>query len=343
VFEFAWPWIFLLAPLPWFILRFAPAQEHQEAALRVPFFSHLATINDRPQQLQSPIWFNKTLLMLIWLCCVAAAARPQWLGEPLPLEASGRDLLLAVDISESMNVPDMQLGGETVTRWDAVKLVVGDFVKRREQDRLGLVLFGGNAYLQAPLTFDRQAVKTFLLEAQLGFAGRGTAIGDAIGLAVKRLRERPSASRVMVLLTDGANNAGEIDPRQAANLAKIAGVKIYTVGVGADEMIQETFFGRQKVNPSADLDAELLGHIAAETGGLYFRARNPEELAKIYAELDKLEPIDQEEETYRPIKALYFWFLSVALITSFILAIATSGLFSRLISVKPVAGKKQSL
>jgi Ca-activated chloride channel homolog len=336
MFEFAWPWIFLLVPIPWLVTRFASVQEHQEAALRIPFFQHLATISDQPRLLRSPVWFNKALLVFIWFSCVTAAARPQWVGDPVPLEASGRDLLIAVDISGSMGTPDMQVGNRMFTRVEAVKFVVGDFVKRREQDRLGLVLFGSNAYLQAPLTFDRKAVKTFLEEAQLGFAGQGTAIGDAIGLAVKRLRERPADSRVIVLLTDGANTAGEVEPRKAAEMAKLAGVKIYTVGVGADEMIQETFFGARKVNPSADLDEGVLQHIATTTGGQYFRARNPEELAKIYAELDKLEPIEQDKENYRPIKSLFFWFLGLALTASFVLALASTGVITRWI---PLAAK----
>jgi Ca-activated chloride channel family protein len=280
----------------------------------------LAGLEPGGRQVGGGHWLQRLLLTLVWLICVAAAARPQWVGEPVQLPAAGRDLLLAVDISGSMEIADMVLQNRNLQRIDVVKLVVGDFVQRRQNDRLGLILFGSNAYLQAPLTFDRTTVNTLLQEAQLGFAGQQTAIGDAIGLAIKRLRERPEASRVLILLTDGANTAGEVEPRHAADLAKLAGVKIYTIGVGAEEMIQQTLFGRRRVNPSADLDEGTLQYIADHTGGTYFRARNPEELVQIYAELDKLEPIELDEEVFRPVAALFHWFLGAALLLSFLLA-----------------------
>jgi len=322
MFEFTWPWIFALLPLPLLVFWWITPVVQQEAALRVPFYRLLAGMEVGGRRRDGKQWLQRLLLILVWLCCVAAAARPQWVGEPVQLPATGRDLLLAVDISGSMETPDMVLQNRNLQRVDVVKYVVGDFVSRRQNDRLGLILFGSNAYLQAPLTFDRNTVQTLLQEAQLGFAGQQTAIGDAIGLAIKRLRDRPESSRVLILLTDGANTAGEVEPRQAADLAKLAGVKIYTVGVGADEMIQQTIFGRRRVNPSADLDEATLQYIAQQTGGTYFRARNPEELVRIYAELDRLEPIEQDDEVFRPVNALYHWFLAVALLASFILALA---------------------
>lgn len=321
MFEFAWPWMFALLPLPLLVLRWVAPMAQQQAALRVPFYALLAGMEVGGRRRSAGPWLQRALLTLLWLSCLAAAARPQWLGDPVQLPATGRDLLLAVDISGSMETPDMVLDNRSLQRVDVVKFVVGDFVKRRQNDRLGLILFGSNAYLQAPLTFDRNTVNSLLQEAQLGFAGQQTAIGDAIGLAVKRLRERPESSRVLILLTDGANTAGEVEPRQAADLAKMAGVKIYTVGVGADEMIQQTIFGRRRVNPSADLDEATLQYIAEQTGGSYFRARNPEELVLIYAELDQLEPIKQDDEVFRPVRALYHWFLAAALAASFALAL----------------------
>jgi Ca-activated chloride channel family protein len=167
-----------------------------------------------------------------------------------------------------------------------------------------------------------------LQEAQLGFAGQQTAIGDAIGLAIKRLRDRPESSRVLILLSDGANTAGEVDPRQAADLAKLAGVKIYTIGLGADEMIQQTLFGRRRINPSADLDEDTMRYIAQHTGGQYFRARSPEELVQIYAELDELEPIEQDDEVFRPVSALFHWPLAAALLLSFLVALGRVGVAS---------------
>jgi Ca-activated chloride channel family protein len=188
---------------------------------------------------------------------------------------------------------------------------------------VGLILFGSNAYVQAPLTFDANTVKRFLREAQLGFAGRETAIGDAIGLAVKRLRERPADSRVLILLTDGANNAGEVQPLDAARLAADNGVKIHAVGIGSDKLVMPglfgSSFGSQVVNPSRDLDEDTLREIAALTGGNYFRARDPAELVNIYQLLDAMEPVEQEAQSYRPQKSLFHLPLALAFLSSLVL------------------------
>lgn len=328
--EFAWPWVFALAPLPLLVYFFAPKREQQQVAVQVPFFRVLAQSRASGGSGAASRWPHRILLLLIWLFCLASAARPQWVGEPVNMPATGRDLLLAVDISGSMETPDMTVQGRNLQRIDVIKYVVADFVERRERDRLGLILFGSQAYLQAPLTFDRQTVKELLLEAQLGFAGQQTAIGDAIGLAIKRLRDRPAESRVVILLTDGANTAGEVEPRQAADLAKLAGIKIYTVGVGADEMVQQTLFGRRRINPSADLDEDTLRYIAEQTGGRYFRARNPQELIEIYGELDQLEPVEQDDATFRPVRALFYWPLACALALSLLLAAATAAPWQRI-------------
>ena len=322
MFEFVWPWVFVLLPIPLLVLALAPKREQQNNAVRVPFFRQIAQTQSSTHFMARSQWLNKLLLVAIWFCCVFAAARPQWVGDPINMPATGRDLLLAVDISGSMETPDMAIQGRDLQRIDVVKYVVSDFVERRESDRLGLILFGSQAYLQAPLTFDRTTVKELLHEAQLGFAGQQTAIGDAIGLAIKRLRERPAESRVLILLTDGANTAGEVQPKQAADLAKLAGIKIYTIGVGADEMVQQTLFGQRKVNPSADLDEETLRYIAEQTDGRYFRARNPQELIEIYGELDRLEPIEQNDETFRPIDTLFYWPLACAFVLSLALVLS---------------------
>jgi Ca-activated chloride channel family protein len=250
------------------------------------------------------------LLWLIWALLVCAAARPQWTGEPVTLPTTGRDLMLAVDISGSMGTEDLQLGGQLVNRLVVVKNVVRDFIVARQGDRVGLILFGTNAYVQAPLTFDLPTVNQLLTEAPVGIAGGKTAIGDAIGLAVKRLRQRPAGDKVLVLLTDGANNVGEVAPIKAAELAGQEGIRIYTIGVGADEMRLPSIFGTfgsRVVNPSAELDEDTLNAIANTTGGQYYRAQNTAKLIEIYAIIDELEPIEQEAETYRPIAALYHW------------------------------------
>jgi len=320
MFELQWPWLLALLPLPLFIILLR-AQKKEDAALRVPFFAQVKTLETQTHSLRSKKLASTFSLWLIWAGLVLAAANPQWIGEPISMPNSGRDLLVAVDISGSMKIEDMQYQGQAIQRVDAVKMVVGDFVKNRKSDRLGLVLFGTQAYLQAPLTYDRQTVNTLLQEAQIGFAGEQTAIGDAIGLAIKRLRARPDAQRVLVVLTDGANTAGELEPIKAAELAEKEHVKIYTIGFGADEMVVDNgFFGSRRVNPSADLDEPTMRAIADKTGGQYFRARNLEELHEIHQTLNRLEPIESEEEKFRPIKSLFYYPLAGALLLSLLWA-----------------------
>ncbi|MFI2810109.1 VWA domain-containing protein [Microbulbifer sp. YPW16] len=325
MFEFALPWAFLLLPLPLLTRQLLPRSRPLDSALKVPFYAELSQRGSGTPGKMA----NLLLLWLLWLLLVAAAARPQWYGEPITQTSSARDLLLAVDISGSMETPDMLLNGRPAMRIDAVKRVVGDFVERRQGDRLGLVLFGTRAYLQAPLTYDRETVGTLLQEAQIGFAGQGTAIGDAIGLAVKRLTQRPAEQRVLILLTDGANTAGEVAPLKAAELAQQAGVTVYTVGVGAEEMVRPGLlgsrFGSRRINPSRDLDSETLQAIADRTGGQYFRARDPAELARIYEELDRLEPVEQEAASYRPLRSLFIWPLAAALLLALLWALVPLG------------------
>ncbi|MDH5445617.1 MAG: VWA domain-containing protein [Gammaproteobacteria bacterium] len=320
--EFVWLWAFAFFPLPFLVRWLLPSRNDQpEAALRVPFYDQLAGHSadmKRSGFKQWPFWLG----VLAWLCLVTAAARPQWLGEAIELPVSGRDLMLAVDLSGSMEAEDFKVRGRTVNRLVATKWVAGQFIQRRVGDRIGLILFGRQAYLQTPLTFDRETVKTLLHEAVIGLAGKETAIGDAIGLAVKRLKDKDVSSRVLILLTDGANTAGEVDPVKAAELAAQQKLKIYTIGIGADEMIVQSFFGRQRVNPSADLDETTLKAIAEKTGGRYFRARDTEELNKIYHLLDKLEPLEKEAQTFRPTTALFFWPLAIALCLTGLLSLA---------------------
>ncbi len=307
-----WPWILLLAPLPVLFRLIKSPIPLQTPALRSTFMSKMANVKLNHERQSWRKWLILLLLYLCWLSAILALSRPVWFGQPMELPTSGRDILVAVDISGSMEQDDMNLGGRSVSRLDAVKSVVGDFVLKRKGDRLGLILYGERAYLQTPLSFDRRTMELLLNEAQIGFAGQGTAIGDAIGLAIKRLQDRPANNRVLILLTDGSNNAGEIDPRKAAELAAKASVKIHTIGIGAEKQEEWGLFGKRVVNPSADLDEQTLSEIADKTGGNYFRARDPSELATIYDYLNEIEPIEQEVETIRPTLALYHWPLSVA-------------------------------
>ncbi|GAB6041657.1 vWA domain-containing protein [Endothiovibrio diazotrophicus] len=323
MFEFQWPWLFLALPLPWLARRLLPAARGGgDAALRVPFFSELAALPGASAGAAAapPSRALFWLAVVVWALLLAAAARPQWLGDPVALPREGRDLMLAVDLSESMQTRDFVVKETPVDRLTAVKAVAARFIEGRKGDRLGLILFGDQAYLQTPLTFDRETVKSLLGEAVIGLAGKRTAIGDAIGLAIKRMRERPQGqngeSRVLVLLTDGANTAGEVSPRQAAGLAAEAGVRIYTIGVGADQMEVRSLFGRRRVNPSADLDEAALTEIADKTGGRYFRAKDLEQLWDVYKEIDQLEPVAGDEEFFRPVITLFHWPLGAALLLS---------------------------
>lgn len=318
--HFVWPWLLLILPLPWLIRRFTPTvNAAEQAALKVPFLDDFNIAESQAISSVNKPWVL-WLAVAAWCLLVLAGMRPQWLGEPIEQGVSGRDLMLAVDLSGSMEERDFIVNGKAVDRLTATKTVANEFLERRVGDRLGLILFGTNAYLQTPLTFDRKTVQILLNEAVLGLAGDSTAIGDAIGLAVKRLQEQQTESRVLILLTDGANTAGEVTPLKAAELAAQYQLKIYTIGIGADEMIVRSFFGAQKVNPSRDLDEKTLTAIAEKTGGRYFRARNTEELQQIYQLLDELEPVEKDTQFFRPRTELFFWPLAVALLLAAVIS-----------------------
>jgi len=320
-----WVWVLAFLPLPWLYRFLLPvAKVGDESVLRVPFISDFVRITT------GSFSFNRRRLLLwlgfiAWAFLVLAASRPQWIGDPIELPVSGRDIMLAVDLSGSMKMEDFVLGNnQVVDRLTATKAVAGEFIQRRVGDRIGLILFGRQAYIQTPLTFDRETVQKLLYESEIGMAGRETAIGDAIGLAVKRFRQikknnlnetdNPANHNkpILVLLTDGANTAGEVQPTKAAEFAALEGLKIYTIGIGADEIIVPSLFGARRVNPSQDLDEETLTDIAKATGGRYFRARDTQELEKIYHLLDELEPIARETQSFRPKTSLYMWPLSIA-------------------------------
>lgn len=326
--EFAWPWLLATLPLPLLVAWLAPrAPEAPATALRVPFYGALMANAGTAQAGRSRT--RRVFAALAWVLLVMAAARPQFIGDPVRLPVTGRDILLAVDISGSMETEDMVFGQQVADRLTAVKIVGGDFIDHRKGDRLGLILFGDQAYLQTPLTFDRETVRILLNESAIGLAGKRTAIGDAIGLAVKRLRDQPAENRVLILLTDGANTAGSVDPLKAADLAAREGVRVYTIGVGADDMLVRGLFGMQRV-PATDLDEAALTAIAEKTGGKYFRARDIASLQEIYGLLDRLEPVSEDEETFRPVRELYPWPLAGALLISVLMTLAVAGFPRRL-------------
>jgi len=314
--EWLWPLAFLLTPAPFLVRWLIKASRKKQPALTVPSLEGFSGLSSNESFSATLSTVKLIILWLAWILLIAAVARPQWVGEMVSLPTTGRDLMLAIDISGSMATEDMQVNNEYVDRLSVVKAVISQFLDARKGDRVGLVLFGTNAYVQAPLTFDLKSVKKLMIEAPVGIAGGKTAIGDAIGLTVKRLRERQNEEKVVILLTDGANNVGEIPPIKAAELASVDGIKIYTIGVGAEEMRVPSLFGSlagRTTNPSADLDEETLSKIAEATQGRYFRAKDTNTLAQIYELIDKLEPIEQEPETYRPFQVLYYWPLGISL------------------------------
>lgn len=308
--QLAWPWMLLALALPWLVARVLPPAPPRGAAVFVPVAAQLADTDTRSPpgaaRLRALLW------ALAWIALVLAAARPQWLGEPEPAPSSGRRVLLAVDVSGSMRAEDMADGH---TRLQVVQAIAGRFLEGRRGDQVGLILFGTQPYVQAPLTADLDTANRFLQQAMVGMAGNATAIGDAIGLALKRLRDDRRAEAgdtVLILLTDGSNTAGAMPPLQAAQLAAQAGLRIHTIGVGSAGGGLLGLFG----GGNADLDERTLKAIAAATGGQYFRATDARALQQVYAEIDRLEPVEGREQWYRPTTEWFHWPLGVALLLS---------------------------
>lgn len=315
--EFAWWWVFFALPLPIIVRLILPSKNVANmASLRVPV---LRPSVSTPSTLPSKTLLKSVVPTIIWCLLVLAAARPQWLGEPISIPNEGREMILAVDLSGSMKIDDMELRGRQVNRLTMTKAVLYEFIQRRVGDRLGLILFADTAYVQAPLTYDRNTVSTLLNEAVIGLVGEQTAIGDAIGLATKRFSEKEDSNNVLILLTDGQNTAGNITPEQAKELAMSKDITVYTIGVGADQMLVRSFFGSRQINPSQELDEDMLRDIAESTGGRYFRARDVSELEQIYSTLDALEPIEGETQKMRPLSSLFYYPLALALALSLLL------------------------
>jgi Ca-activated chloride channel family protein len=320
----AWPWLLLLLPLP-LLVYFLPKKNNNRtsAALIIPQLLQGSSVNLTNQTSKK---LPLIILSLCWLLTVVALSQPQWLGEAIDIPTEGREMMIAVDLSGSMQIEDMSLQGNTVNRLDMLKVVLGAFIERRTGDRLGLILFADDAYMQTPMTFDRKTVKQMLDESVLGLVGRKTAIGDAIALAVKRFDAKEKSNKVLLLLTDGQNTAGKIMPEQALELAIAKDITIYSIGIGADVMLQQSLFGTRRVNPSSELDEKTLTELAEKTGGKYFRAKDSQGMELIYSALDQLEPVEQDQQQMRPLTALFYWPLSLAfmLSTGYILAINLS-------------------
>ena len=313
----AWPWMLAALPLP-FVARWwlPPVRSSEAPAVKLPDATsrlHVVPGVGGAAHVRGMPW----LALVAWRLLCIAAARPQALGPVQAPPQSGRDLMLAVDLSGSMEEPDMELGGQRVDRLTAAKAVLADFLDRRASDRIGLIVFGQRAYAVSPLTLDRESVRRQLRDAMVGMAGRETAIGDAIGLAVKRLRTQPAEHRVLILLTDGENTAGVMTPAKAAELAQAEHVRIHTIAFGGEGGVMSVF-GMQIPMPGMQdgIDEDTLRQVAATTGGQFFRARDTQSLAGIYAEIDRLEPVRHEGAAVRPRIELYWKWLLAALLVA---------------------------
>lgn len=308
-FEFIWWWALLLLPAPVLVYKLLPPSNHQ-AELKLAYLPD-STQGGKPKQL-----LQKALSLAIWMLLVIACARPVWFGDPVEFQPKYRDLMLVVDLSGSMKKEDMNVDGEYTDRLTAVKHVLSDFVDKRRGDRLGVVLFGDHAYLQTPLTADRKSVVEQINHTVIGLVGQKTAMGDGIGLGTKTFVDSDAPQRVMIVLSDGGNTAGVLDPLEAANIAKKYQATIYTVGVGAGEMMVKDFFITRKVDTAADLDEATLTQVAELTGGQYFRARDAQQLESIYETINQLEPVSSDTQIWRPQSEWFPYPLSAALLLS---------------------------
>ena len=303
---FEYPWLALLLPLPLLLWWLLPPYRESKAAVRMPFFDQLAAASGTKPGPGSVVLrtnlLQKFLAPLVWVLLVAAMARPEWVDDPIRKVQPLRDILLLDDISQSMEARDYHdPSGKRIDRLTAVKQVNDEFIGRRKGDRIGLAVFGGAAYPQAPFTLDHEAARELLAELRVGMAGPQTVIGDAIGLAIKMFDKSKAKEKVVVLLTDGNDTGSRMPPGKAAEIAKQKGITIHTIAIG-DPAAQ----GEEKV------DLKTLQNIATTTGGRYFRGEDRDQLETIYATLDKLTPEKYETLSYRPKRPLFQWPLAAA-------------------------------
>lgn len=335
LFEFHWPWFALLLPLPlvlpWLWPDRRPRAEEPVTGQRITLLHpHLAELQAawqarRPRR-ELAGWLYRALLYLLWVALVLALMRPQWLVPHTEISSPGYDLLLAVDASHSMEALDFTVSGNQVNRMQVVKGVMGRFIDGREGDRLGIVVFGTQAYVLAPMTLDRTAVRQLLDTVEPGIAGPSTALGDAIALGVKRLRERPPGSRVMILIADGDNTAGTFQPLEAAGLARMAGVRIYVIGVGSKQKrIPILHQGRIEYWDDLTMDEDTLQKIADSTGGAYFRATDTQALQEISRRVGELERTETETRSAFLPEPLYRWPLGAGLLVLLALGLFPEG------------------
>lgn len=314
MFSFLWPIIAVILPLPLIIrhlLKPAPENIESSGAIRVPFFNRLEKISGKKATLFKG---NPWGVVLAWIFLVIAAMRPVWLGSPVPVQNNARSIMLALDVSGSMGEEDFDLKGRPVTRLDMLKILTDDFIQSRSGDNIGLVIFGSEAYIYAPLSPDIKTLREMNSEIGIGIAGQQTAIGEALALATQNSATVPAESRIVILMSDGYQNAGSVSVEDGIKLAQSQGVKVYTVGIGSSAKLVQDFFGTIAVNPSLDLDEKALKEIADKTGGQYFRAKTTKDLSEIYTLINQLEPLEQDEHFIQPRKELFYWPLFIGMI-----------------------------
>ncbi len=304
-FEIAHPWVFFLLPLPLLIYWLLPPLRKKRAALVAPFFQRATQVSG--QQPRHNAWISKKgffswfAVSLCWIFLLIAASSPQYVGQPGKKTRTVRSFLIAADISFSMQQTDWTVDGTRMTRWGAVRYLMKDFVKERKSDQIGLEMFATHAYLQAPLTTDLEAITWLLDQTEVGMAGQMTNIGEAIAFSIKIFRQDTIKQRVLLLMTDGVDGGTDISPLDAAEAARRDSIIIYTLGIG------------NSTSGGYAIDEKLLTEIAQTTGGKYFRADSQKEMQAVYTELNKLQPVEYEEETYKPLVLLYMYPLGLAI------------------------------
>jgi len=305
VYQLEHPWLLALLPLPLLVWWLMPPYREETASVRLPFFGEVAEAAGlRPSPgavIPKTNWLQKLLAPVTWGLIVLALARPQLVEPPIQKIEPARDLLLALDLSQSMDTKDFRdPRGQMVPRVEAVRQVVDGFVQRRTGDRIGLIVFGDAAYPQVPFTLDHKTVRAMLAAMVPGMAGPRTALGDSVGLGIKLFEASQAPEKVLVLLTDGNDTASKMPPDRAADIAKQRGIRIHTIAIGDPNAT-----GESKV------DVATLQKVAAATGGRYFFGQDQRELEAVYATLDRITPANQKTLTWRPKRELFHYPLGV--------------------------------
>lgn len=308
MFEFSYPWIFSLLPLPLLVRWLVPAYQESQDSIRVPFFQRLVELTgQKPKKgavILQRVLFQKLWVPTSWILVVCALAKPLWIGEPIEHTKSARDLVVAVDLSGSMEIADFKGDdGKQISRLDAVKQVLAEFAEQREHDRLGLIVFGDSPYLQAPFTDDHRTWLKLLDETEIAMAGQSTMFGDAIGLAIKLFEASKTESRVLIVLTDGNDTGSKVPPVEAAKVAESKNVTVYTIAIGDPETVGEEA-----------LDLEVMQSIAEITGGAFYQALDSAQLQQVYKDIAALEPEEYESLSFRPRQSLHHYPLSIIII-----------------------------